>query len=74
MRATCFVDATSADASAPVDERIAAAMVCCYEGEAIPMTPEQFARLRDQSAGRMVIGRRAVLRAIEAQDGDYAHQ
>lgn len=48
-------------------------VIAAYQGDAVPMSAAQFARLVKAASGGMVVGRQAVLRAIGAEDGDDAH-
>lgn len=56
-----------------VDTQADRMVIAAYQGDAIPMSHGQFGQLVEAAKSGMVIGRRAVLRAIEPKDGDDAH-
>lgn len=56
-----------------VDTQAECRVIAAYQGDAIEMSRGQFARLMAAAKGGMLIGRRAVLGAIEPEDGDDAN-
>jgi len=56
-----------------VDTQADRTVIAAYQGDVIAMSSRQFSALIEAARSGMVIGRRAVLAAIETEDGDDAH-